>query len=820
MTIPTTPTDSRERQTAPTRTAAEALAAFGSNRQTGLSAAAAKARLAHEGPNDVPEKHPHPVLLFASKFWGLSAWMLELIAALSFLLHKYTDLGVVLGLLVVNAVVSFFQEQRASAAVAALRHRLQVMSRVLRDGNWQPLPAPELVAGDVVRIRTGDFIPADVQVVDGDVRVDQSALTGESRELARGVDDLLYSGAVVRQGEATAVVVATGVRTYFGRTTQLVASARPKLHVEEVVSRVVKWLFVIVGVQVAVAFIGALLKGLPLVEILPLALVVLMGAIPVALPVMFTVSMAVGARELARLGVLITRLSAAEDAANMDVVCADKTGTLTMNRLGLTGVTPQPGFTDDDVIRAGALASHEADQDPIDLAFLRAARERRLLEGIGPPQSFVPFSPKTRRTEAMVEVGGRAYRVMKGALRTVAAAANLEESLLAALEAQASAAARTGFRTLGVGRAEGEGPWRFVGVVLLADPLRPDSRRLLEELRALGVAVKMLTGDGLPVASEIARQLGLGEVIRAPELRAAEVAAPGRTVERIDRVGGVAEVFPEDKFLVVKRLQAAGHIVGMTGDGVNDAPALRQAEVGIAVSGATDVAKGAASVVLTQEGLACIVDLVKNGRAVYQRVLTWVINKVSRTILKTGFVVLPFLVTGRFVISALAMVLLIFMTDFVKIALATDRVRPSSSPETWNIRPLVRLAVILGVLMLAESLGLLALGWHWFGLGAAGDNRLPTFAFLLLLFFALFSLVSIRERRMFWASRPSTVLTLAMAADGGVGVLIGAYGLGEMAPLPWRQIVFVVGAALVCSLAVNDPLKVAILARQRGPAAG
>ncbi len=814
MTIPKKPAGPDEAR----QTAAQTMATLGSNRQTGLSGVEAKARLERNGPNDVPEKRTHPLARFARKFWGLSAWMLELIAVLSLILNKYTDLAIVLALLVVNAIISFLQEQRASAAVAALRSRLQVMSRVMRDGSWQALPARELVPGDVVRVRSGDFVPADTQILDGELHVDQSALTGESQELEKATDAILYSGSIVRQGEATAVVVATGVNTYFGRTTQLVASARPKLHVEEVVRRVVKWLFGIVGVQVAVALIGAVIIGQSLVEILPLALVVLMGAIPVALPVMFTVSMALGAREMSRHGVLITRLSAAEDAANMDVVCADKTGTLTMNQLALVGALPQPGFSEDDVLRAGALASREANQDPIDLAFLRAACERHLLDDPGTPLSFVPFSPKNRRTEATVEVGGQTIRVMKGALRTIAEAAGLNSSDIATLETRATEEAGSGRRTLAVARADADGPLRFVGLALLADPLRPESRQLLDELRSLGIAVKMLTGDALPVASAIARQLDLGEVIRAPDLRAAGDPAEGGAAERMNKVGGVAEVFPEDKFLVVKDLQAAGHVVGMTGDGVNDAPALRQAEVGIAVSGATDVAKGAASVVLTREGLTCIVDLVKNGRAIYQRVLTWVINKVSRTILKTGFVVIPFLVTGQFMISALAMVLLIFMTDFVKIALATDRVRPSPTPETWNIGPLVRLAVILGVLMLVESLGLLAIGWHWFGFGA-GDRRLPTFAFLTLLFFALFSLVSIRERRVFWSSRPSGVLALALTVDGCVGVLIGTLGLGELAPLPLAQTAFVIGFALVCSLAINDPVKLLLIARQRTAAA-
>ncbi len=801
-----------ETQAAPGKTAAKVLRSLGSSRQAGLGSVDARTRLAREGANEVPEKRAHPFASFAGKFWGLSAWMIELIAILSFILHKYADLAVALGLLVVNAVLSFLQEQRASAAVAALRRRLQVTARVLRGGIWHALPARELVPGDVVRVRTGDFVPADVQLLDGELHIDQSALTGESQEQRKTTNDTLYSGSIVREGEATTVVVTTGAKTYFGRTTQLVESARPKLHVEEVVTRVVKWLFLIVGVQVAVALVVSLAEDLPLFDILPLTLVLLMSAVPVALPVMFTVSMAVGSVELARRGVLITRLSAAEDAANMDVLCADKTGTLTINRLSLAGALPQAGFTEDDVVRTGALAAHEADQDPIDLAFLRAAQERQLLHGVEKTLSFVPFSPKTRRTEALVEIGGQNTRVMKGALRSVADAASLEESALAALEARASAEAQKGVRILAVARAEGDVPLRLVGLALLRDAPRPDSRQLIGELQSLGVTVKMLTGDALPAALEVARELGLGEVVRAPDLRAAQSETGTHAAEPALDAGGFAEVFPEDKFLVVKGLQAAGHVVGMTGDGVNDAPALRQAEVGIAVSGSTDVAKGAASVVLTNEGLASIVDLVKNGRAIYQRVLTWIINKVSRTILKSGFVVIAFLVTGKFVISALGMVLLVFLTDFVKIALSTDHVRPSQKPETWNIGPLVTVAVVLGAFMLVEALGLLAIGWHFFSLGQ-GDARLTTFSFLTLLFFALFSIVSIRERRAFWTSRPSGLLVAALTTDACVGAVIGGYGLADLRPLPLGQMVVIIAYALICSLLVNDLVKSALVAR-------
>jgi plasma-membrane proton-efflux P-type ATPase len=791
------------------QSAAEALSSLGSNRETGLSAAEAAARLRHEGPNDVPEKKPHRLVSFARKFWGLSAWMIELIALISFILGKQVDFWIALGLLLVNAVLSFVQEQHAAAAVTALRSRLHVKARALRDRSWKEIPAPDLVRGDVVRVRSGDFVAADMQVLDGEIRVDQSMLTGESRDLRKSVDAVLRSGSVVREGEATAVVIATGARTYFGRTAELVESAHPKLHIEEVTARVVRWLFLIVGVSVTVTVAASIAEGLRLLDVLPISLVLLMSAVPVALPVMFTVSMAVGSLELAHRGVLVTRLSAAEDAANMNVLCADKTGTLTPNHLALVGTLPQPGFTEDDVLRNGADASNEADRDPIDLAFLGKARERGLHPSGMNVRSFVPFSPKTRRTEALIEEGGGEVRVMKGALRTLAELAQLDAAALAVLEARADEQARKGVRVLAVARAEADGPLRLVGLALLRDPPRPDSRGLIEELHSLGVAVKILTGDALPVAQEIGRELGLPRIARAPNLRAARTdVSPHADVD----VDGYAEIFPEDKFLVVENLQASGNVVGMTGDGVNDAPALRQAEVGIAVADATDVAKAAASVVLTTQGLGGIVELVKNGRAIYQRVLTWIINKVSRTILKAGFVVIGFLVTGKFVISALGMVLLVFMTDFVKIALSTDRVRPSHQPESWNIGPLVALAVALGILMLAEALGLLAIAWQWLDLGN-DVGRLQTFTFETLLFFALFSIVSIRERRAFWASRPGTLLTAALAADACVGILIGQTGLAELRPLPLRETAAVLGYSLICSLLVNDLVKSAVLAR-------
>ncbi|GMV03199.1 MAG: HAD-IC family P-type ATPase [Gammaproteobacteria bacterium] len=753
----------------------------------GLTTAEAGARRARDGPNEVAAPPVHPLRRFASRFWGLSAWMLELICLLSLALGKWADFWVAAALLVVNAVLGFVQEQRASAAIDALRSRMQVSARVLRDGAWRTIAARELVRDDLVRVRAGDLVPADVRVSDGELRIDQSALTGESREVARAAGETLYAGSFVRRGEGNGVVVATGAGTYFGKTTQLVDVARPRLHVEEVITRVVRWLFLIVGVQVAVVLALSIPARIPAGEILPLALVLLMSAIPVALPVMFTVSMALGAIELSRQGVVVTRLSAAEDAANMDVLCADKTGTLTRNVLSLVDVSAHPGFARDDVVRDGALASREANRDPIDLAFIEAARERGLPATPARTLDFVPFSPDTRRTEARIEIDATPVRVMKGAWRVVADACGLHADDRHSIQQRAEAAAASGHRVLAVARASDAGPLRFVGLAFLSDPLRADSRQLVAELHALGIGVRMLTGDATAVAHEAARQLGVTDVS--------------------------AEIFPAQKFDIVKQLQDAGHVVGMTGDGVNDAPALKQAEVGIAVSGATDVAKSAASVVLATEGLAGIVELVKGGRAIYQRVLTWIINKVSRTIMKSGFVVIPFLVTGKLVISALGMVLLVFMTDFVKITLSTDRVRPSPRPESWNIAPLARLGAVLGLVMLAEALALLAFGWHRFGL-ESDDGMRQTFAFQTLLFFALFSLTSIRERRPFRASAPSRPLTIAMLADACFGILIGIHGLADLRPVPLWMTATIVVFAGVCSLGLNDRLKVLLLARR------
>ena len=771
------------------------------NLNLGLTTSAAKARTEQFGFNEITERTRHPILQFIKKFWGPSAWMIEGIAALSLILGKHADAYIASGLLLVNAVIGFLQERRAQQVVKMLQSKLQIEARVLRDGEWRNIPARELVSGDVVKLRMGDLVPTDLKIVSGDISVDQSSLTGESQEQSLSSGDQVYSASIVRQGEFEGLVTLTGTKTLYGRTVELVQNSQPKLHMEEVVSKLVRWLFAIVGAVVLIVVVAGFFRETPMVDILPLGLVLLMGAIPIALPVMFTVSTALGARDLGKNGVLVTRLSATEDAATMQILCVDKTGTLTLNQLVVEGLYPEDKVSPEDLLRCAALSSSVSNRDSIDSAILAHAQKSNLETAHFQQSQFVPFSPKTRKTEASIVGPNGSFKVMKGALKTIAAAANLSTTKLQTLEQASDVLAKKGYRTLGVARTLGD-QTQFLGLVALYDPPRPDSAQLITRLHSLGVKVKMLTGDAAPVAQQIATDVGLGKVVALGDLDLTNL-------EWLKDNDGIAGVFPEDKFKVIKALQNAKIIAGMTGDGVNDSPALQAAEVGIAVKGATDAARAAASVVLTESGLIGIVDLVENGRSVYQRILTWVINKVSRTALKTGFVGLAYIFTGRLLISALGMLVLTFMTDFVKITLATDNVRPSKVPDTWQIKSVTLVALALGIFMIFESLGLL-----WGGsrlIGIRFDSReIHTFSFLILLFMALFSILCIRERGAFWRSRPSRALTLALLLDGAIGILLGWKGIGDLPALRVQAIAVAVVGSLILSLGFNDVVKLGL----------
>lgn len=519
------------------------------NPEVGLTRTDVDARLKEYGYNEIVEQKENLLFKFLKRFWGVSAWMLELIMVLSVILRKYSDLVVVSALLGINAVLSFMQERRAAGIIKTLKQRLQVTTRVLRETTWQIIPARQLVPGDIIRVRPGDIIPADVKLLTGMLMVDQSVLTGESMDVDKSPGDVLPSGAIVRRGEGNGVVMLTGKQTYFGRMTELVQEAHPKLHIEAVVAKVVRWLFIIVGAMLGVITVLSLIRGVSLLEMVPLMLVLLMSAVPVALPVMFTVSMAVGAKELAKRGVLVTRLSAVEDAATMAVLCVDKTGTITMNQLAVIGVIPLEGATEDDVLFTGALASQEANQDPIDLAFLAAAKQRQIFDDACAITivSFTPFDATNRRTEAVIEQHEQRLRVMKGAVGTIAAVCGLPSRVIDVLEARVNDSALKGYRTLAVARGPEMSSPTLVGLVTLYDVPRPDAKQLIAELHDLGVSVKMLTGDALAVANEIAQDVGLLNIRRVADLKAASTQVGNGTVDLLARADGFAEVYPEDK---------------------------------------------------------------------------------------------------------------------------------------------------------------------------------------------------------------------------------------------------------------------------------
>ena len=665
----------------------------------------------------------------------------------------------------------------------ALRSRLSVAARVNRDNEWVTVPAANVVAGDVVRVRAGDFVPADLRVVDGALTVDQSALTGESLPVEVGAGATANSGSIVGHGEATGVVTATGPRTAFGKTAELVDQAAPPTHLETIVLSVVRYLLVLDIGLILVVLVATPLIGVGWCDALPFALVLLIASVPVALPATFTLAQAIGSRQLARAGgdghgVLVTRLSSIQEAASMDVLCTDKTGTLTRNELTVDDTCAYPPTTPDQLLSLAASGSDPAGRDAIDLALLAAAPAHSSAVRL----SFAPFDPATKRTEATVADSGRHRRIVKGAPAVLEA---LTPTPPATLAIDVDRLAARGARVIAVAVAEGGDPLSIVGLVALADPPRPDSAELISELHRLGIEVKMVTGDSLPTARAVAGAVGLGTRI-AP--REALLNNPASAADH----DGFAGVFPEDKYQLVRALQHAGHVVGMTGDGVNDAPALRQAEVGVAVASATDVARAAASMVLTDPGLVNVIAAVQESRRVYRRMTTWTLNKIIKTVQVTTFLTGSLLWTRSFVMTPTLMVMLLFANDFVTMALGTDRVQPAPLPRRWRVRPLVAAAGTLGLVTVAESFLVLALCRGPLHLAPAEVN---TAVFTHLVFSGLATVYVVREHNWFWSSAPSRALTVATVADVIAVTTIGRLGLG-VTPISLPVIALIAGVAL------------------------
>jgi H+-transporting ATPase len=770
----------------------------------GLSVLEAGTRLEQFGYNEIVEKKKNPVLEFLLRYWGPMPWLLELAMALSFLLGHYLEGVIIFILLTVNAVIGHLHSRGSQKAVELLKQKLAVKAKVVRDGEWTKKAARELVPGDIIAVGLGDIVPADAQIVNSGLFIDASALTGESLPVEVHEADVIYSSSVVRRGDAKCVVVNTGPNTYFGKTAELVSLARPKSHQEAVMMDMVRYLMYF-GISALVLVLAyGLLAHLQehLVTVLTLAVIFLMGAVPVALPAVLAIVQAVGAMELAGKGVLVTRLDSIEDAASIDVLCFDKTGTITQNRLSVADAVPFSGYRKEEVVIMAALASQKEGMDLIDSAVLEYAKTAGVDLKPYHQLSFKPFDPSTKRTEAAVEMEGRHFTVVKGAAQIVM---SLCRGMGQKTREQANGTieefSRGGFRTIAVARSDGEGQvdFKFVGLLPMADPPRPESKSMIAQARQLGIKPMMLTGDSMAIAKEIAGQVGIGSnIIRMTDIQSL---SEDEQVKIVGGCDGFAEIYPEDKYRIVKLLQSRGHMVGMTGDGVNDAPALKQAEMGIAVSNATDVAKASASVVLTEPGTGVIIHAVTISRQTYQRMLTWVLNKVTKVIEFVGLITLSFFWLHDIVLSLLGMSLLVFANDFVTMSLATDSVTSTPNPNIWNVRNITLASLVPGMLLVLEGMLVILMGRNYFHLAW---EPLRAFVMLNLIFNSQFRVLIVRERRHFWSSFPGRELLFLSAATIVGFALLGVYGI-FMPPLAPYQVLAVLGFSVCFTLAIDFP---------------
>ena len=770
----------------------------------GLTQSEAVKRLSIFGQNEITEKKKNPFFEFLLRYWGPMPWLLELAMGLSFVLHHTVEGIIIFVLLTVNAVIGHLHSRGSQRAVELLKKKLAIRAKVLRDGKWGMQEARALAPGDIIAVGLGDIVPADAKVLDGSLSVDASALTGESLPVEIHESDIIYSSAIIRRGEAKCVVVNTGVNTYFGKTAELVKIAKPKSHQEAVMMAIVKYMMYF-GISALILVLAyGLLANLHehLVTVLTLAVIFLMGAVPVALPAVLTIVQAVGAMDLAGKGVLVTRLDSIEDAASIDVICVDKTGTITQNRLSVNDAVPFSRYRKEDVVVTAALASQQDSMDLIDSAVLEYAKTTGVDLKPYRQLTFKPFDPSIKRTEAVIEAQGRTFKAVKGAAQVVM---DLCRDMDRETQQKASGIiqefSQSGFRTLAVARSEGDdsNEFKLIGLLPMADPPRPESRSMIAQARKLGIKPIMLTGDSMAIAKEIADQVGIGNnIIRMADMQGLSEDEQVRMVGESD---GFAEIYPEDKYKVVKLLQSRGHMVGMTGDGVNDAPALKQAEMGIAVSNSTDVAKASASVVLTEPGIGVIIDAVTISRQTYQRMLTWVLNKVTKVIEFVGLITLSFFWLHDIVLSLLGMSLLVFANDFVTMSLATDRVTSTPNPNIWNVRNITLASLIPGMLLIVEGLLVISVGRNYFHLGW---EQLRTLVMLNLIFNSQFRVLIVRERRHFWSSWPGRELLLLSIATIIGFALLGVYGI-FVPPLTPYFVLTVLGFSVVFTLVIDFP---------------
>jgi H+-transporting ATPase len=762
---------------------------------SGLTSAEATSRLQKDGPNAMPDTSAHPLRNALTKFWAPVPWLLEASIVLQIVLHKYLEASVIAGLLVFNAALAYFQEGRAQATLAALKSRLALNASVRRDGDWKIIPAADLVRGDLVKLSLGGVVAADVHILTGSVSLDQSMLTGESLPLEAGPGIDTYAGALVQRGEATAEVTATGTHTKFGRTAELVRTAHAVSSQQKAVLRIIRNLAVFDGAVILLVGVYAYFHSMPWSEIIPLMLTSVLAAIPVALPATFTLAAALGARALAKIGVLPTRLSAVDEAATINVLCSDKTGTLTLNALSVTSVRPMAGIDEAHILGLAALASSEGGQDPVDSA-IRSASSHKPAPDLPKLTNFVPFDPTKKTSEATAtDAKGDVQHIVKGAYTTV--------SGLAANSPTASGIAdeleKQGFRVLAVAAGPPES-MQLMGLIALSDPPRKDSASLISELKALGVRTVMVTGDAPATAGIVARAVGLDGAICPP--------GPLPTTIKPEDFAVFAGILPEGKFDLVKAFQKGGHTIGMCGDGANDAPALRQAQIGIAVSTATDVAKSAAGVVLTEAGLGGIVAAVKEGRTTFQRILNYTLNSVLKKLVQVLFLAIGLLMTGRAVLTPMLMIIVMITGDFLAMSLTTDRVAPSKMPNSWRIGRITLASAILAFFFLAFCTAILAIGKFELGLEI---DALRTLSVVAIVFGSQAAIYAMRGRSRFWGLRPTVWLVISSIADLFIITTLATRGIA-MASVPLSIVAFEFAGAIALFL-ILDTVKICTFAR-------
>ncbi len=770
----------------------------------GLTQAEAQKRLAQYGPNEIEEEKTNPLLKFLSYFWGPIPWMIEIAVILSGVDRHWPDFFIILLLLFTNAIVGFWEERQAGNAIAALKAKLAIKARVKRDGKWVNPAARELVPGDVIRLRMGDIVPADARLLEGDpVEVDQSALTGESLPVTHKSGEAVFSGSIIRQGEIGALVYGTGANTYFGKTAQLVQEAHSVSHFQKAVLKIGNYLIILAVVLVALIITVAIFRGDPILTTLQFALVLTVAAIPVAMPTVLSVTMAVGARLLARKEAIVSRLVAIEELAGVDVLCADKTGTLTQNKLTLGDPFCINNVSTEQVVLNAALASRADNNDTIDLAVLGGLKNKDAMKGYQVVH-FQPFDPVHKRTEATVkDKDGKQFKVTKGAPQVIMALSANAEQVKTAVEKAVDEFAARGFRSLGVARADGDGKWQYLGVLPLFDPPRDDAKATIATATQMGVQVKMVTGDAIAIAKETAKTLGMGtNILDATGLGNAKKQETKAMDESIEKADGFAQVFPEHKFHIIDVLQKLGHIVGMTGDGVNDAPALKKADCGIAVSGATDAARAAAAIVLLTPGLSVIIDAIKESRRIFQRMNSYAIYRIAETLRVLFFMTLAILIFNFYPLTAVMIVMLALLNDGAILSIAYDNVHYKNKPEAWNMHMVLGIATVLGVIGVVAAFGLFYLGERVFHLDRA---HIQTMMYLKLSVAGHLTIFLTRTRGPFWSIPPARILWMAVLGTQTVATFIAVYGL-FMTPLGWGWALFVWVYAVLWAL-VNDRVK-------------